>query len=202
MMKYVLFVLISLLLPGCDKEPDLPFTFWEEPFIHPQIIEELTTWLSDLGDQIVTINLTESQDSNRYNADFNITGKPGKFPFVGFYYTEGGSFSYQYIGKTEAGVHILDISDYGGGSWVRGFFMLVVFEKDRALQYDRDSQTLSAGPERLLLKKVGHFHVGKRYKEYAARAELINNRLQVEVRYSFDPEYKCLLDIKIPRPPK
>ena len=81
--------------------------------------------------------------------------------------------------------------------------MLVVFEKDRILQYmERDSQTMRAGPERLLLKRVGDIHVGKRYKEYAACAELINNTLQVEVRYSFDPEYRCLLNIKIPSPPK
>lgn len=202
MMKYLLFVLTSLLLTGCNKEPELPFTFWEEPFISPQIIKEMEGWISDTGDQIVTINLTESQNSNRYNADFEITQRPSEFPVVEFCYAEGCTFSYQYIGKTEDGVHILDISDYGGGSWVKSFFMLVVFEKDRALQYDRDSQTMLAGPERLLLKRVGDIYVGNRYKEYAAHAELINNRLHVEVRYSFDPKYKRLLNIEIQRPPK
>jgi len=44
---------------------DEHFTFKGHP-IHPAIIQDLTTWISDGGDQVISINLADSMRSNRY----------------------------------------------------------------------------------------------------------------------------------------
>ena len=47
----------------CLKEH---FFFGGNP-VHPKIIEDMITWISDSGDQTVAINLEDSQGSNKYN---------------------------------------------------------------------------------------------------------------------------------------
>ena len=40
--------------------------------MHPQIVNELVTLLSDSGDQVVAIILTEAQNSNRFAGAFKV----------------------------------------------------------------------------------------------------------------------------------
>ena len=67
------------------------------------IIKDLSGWISDLGDQVVTINLSESQDSNKYFGEVQVRNKPGKDPYV-YVQAEKASFGYRYIGKTPSGI--------------------------------------------------------------------------------------------------
>ena len=49
------------------------YSFKKAPFVHPKIIGDLVGSLSDAGDQVVAINLLDSQDSNRYFGEIFVT---------------------------------------------------------------------------------------------------------------------------------
>src|SRR5436309_7916640 len=72
---------IGILLASLGRaaySADAPMlSFCQPPFVHPLVIKELMTWLSDDGDQVVAINLLEANDSNRYYGAIE-TEKPGK----------------------------------------------------------------------------------------------------------------------------
>jgi len=97
-----------------DKHWDkLIFSFYREEFIHPKVIEDLQGLISDNGEQIVSINLIDSQGSNRYFNEFKTKETGSQCPFV-YYEIENSSFGYQYIASTESGIHILSTSEWGG----------------------------------------------------------------------------------------
>ena len=145
------------------------YSFVREPFINPEIIRDFSTRLSDLGDQVVAINLLSSQNSNRYSlysGDLGVNEKDGQCPFV---YVENRDkttrFGYQYIGMTEAGVHVLYTSDWGGGSGVFKRLMLLTIEFDAGIDCcDWDRQTvIRDDSRRLLIRKLGEFGLGDRW---------------------------------------
>jgi hypothetical protein len=155
------------------ESAELPFSFWRAPFIHPKIIQDLTTWLSDNGDQVVAINLLESQHSNRYYGEVQLRQIPGGPPYVYVTETVEGSdrreeFGYRYVGKTKSGIHVLHTSGSGGGSAVFETLMLVTFECDKGIALDednvcRDTLSIRSGGERILVKKLGEIALGDRW---------------------------------------
>ena len=154
---------------GQEDAPPVPiveyaYSFVRAPFIHPKIIQDLSTWLSDRGDQVVAINLSDSQASNRYFGDVGVNHTAGQCPFV---YTEEKSqrFGYQYIGMIESGVHVLYTSDWGGGSGVFKQLILLTLEFDYGIDCcDWDVQTaIRADRKRLLIKKLGEIGLGDRW---------------------------------------
>jgi len=196
-MKALYLLLGSLLVAECGWRHPVapPYSFCEEPFIHPRIVQELTTWLSDTGDQVISVNLPDCQKSNRFSGDIDIYTEPGASPSVRCG-KENNWFEYQYIGKSESGVHILKIME-GGGTYVGQGFLLVRFEKDRGLTFD--GAALSFRPKnRLLLRRIGEAWVPfDRDKEFIVRAELSGRTLQVQTRESFDPAYRGSYSIKL-----
>jgi len=97
---------------------DLPYSFVWAPYIHPEIVRDLTSWPSDQGDRVVVINLSDSQESNRYFGEIRIRETGGQHPFVSVR-GDNEDFSYQYIGMAESGLHILYTSGWGG--WLQDF---------------------------------------------------------------------------------
>jgi hypothetical protein len=196
-MKALYLLLGGLLVAACGwSRPSVPPSFFcEEPFIHPRIVQELTTWLSDNGDQVISVNLPDCQKSNRFYGDINIYTEPGVCPNVRCG-EENNWFEYQYIGQTESGVHILKIME-GGGTYVGQGFLLVRFEKDCGLTFN--GTTLSFEPKsRLLLRRIGEaWGPFDRDKEFIVRAELSGSTLQVQTRESFDPAYRGSYSIKL-----
>jgi hypothetical protein len=113
-------VLFALGVAGCSHLPpqprvvvpnkEFPFSFGQEPFINPRIVQDLSTWISDSGDQVVAISILEAQNSNRYYGDALVQKADGQNPFV---YTETTtvedgqtnhtSFGYQFVGVTRSG---------------------------------------------------------------------------------------------------
>lgn len=79
------------------------FAFKGNP-IHPLIIKDLSTWISDKGDQVVAIDLLGSQDSNRYCCEDSIKMKDSQISFSG---NDESSFHYRYLGKSSKGLHVL-----------------------------------------------------------------------------------------------
>jgi uncharacterized protein len=70
--------------PPAKPAPIESYSFDKPPYINPRIVEALSTWISDHGDQIVEINLTDSQRSNRFFGKTLVKSTPGKNPFVYF----------------------------------------------------------------------------------------------------------------------
>ena len=187
----------SLLVAECgwSQLAEQPYSFCEAPFIHPRIVQALTTWLSDTGDQVISINLPDCQKSDRFYGDINIYTESDACPSVRCG-EENDWFEYQYIGQTGSGVHILKIKE-GGGTYVGQGFLLVRFEEDCGLTFDGIS--LSFKPKkRLLLQRIGEAWTPfVRDKEFIVRAELSGSTLQVQTRESFDPSYKGSYSIKL-----
>jgi len=150
------------------------YSFTRPPFISPLIIEDLWTWNSDHGDQIVAINLTDSQGSNRYFGKFEVDETPGKNPYV-FVRRAGETpqdeesvFGYRYVGKTSSGIDVLLTIESGGGSGRFEDLMLVRLESDDAgsslKAIDRHIEALTFTRKRLLIKKLGTIGVGDRWE--------------------------------------
>jgi hypothetical protein len=152
----------------------LPYSFTREPFINPKIIEDISTALSDEGDQVVAINLTESQESNRYSETIISRWQDSEHPFVGYkgekseYDSRPPAFSYQYIGTIDSNIYVLRTSDGGGGSGIFENLILVTIEKDYGLgSYFGDNNykdTISLDHERTLIKKIGEIPLGDRFQ--------------------------------------
>lgn len=180
----ILFVLMSFSPIACNA--DEPRVYLEkEPFVHPKIIEDLSTWVSDTGEQVVAINLDESESTNRYFGDIQVNGTVR--PFV-FYENiddceESGcpmgalSFGYRFIGRTSTGVYVLFTERSGGGSGRFRSILLVSLEKERGLtNFTGGSAMLRLNRERRLIKKLGEIALGDRYE---GEVVLKGNRLEI-----------------------
>lgn len=176
--RLISFVFVCVLaLSGCPsnvRSParlsmrDLPYSFSRPPYIHPKIIEDLSTWDSDTGDQVTAINLLDSQDSNRYFGDILTRKTPGSSPFVYVMEEVAGSqtkaiFGYRYIGTTRSGIHVLCTSSSGGGSGVFVNLMLLTLHRERGLSCDWGKLSVHPGEERIVLHKVGEIGLGDRW---------------------------------------
>ena len=139
-----------------------PCSFSSPPYVHPKIIEDLMTWISDRGDQVVAINLLEAQDSNRYSGEVVVREVPGKGPLV-CVCSEKEEFAYQHIGRTTSGIHVLCTSDWRGGSDVFKNLLLLRIEDDKGLAVDWGRQSVHLSRRRLLLRKLGEIGLGDRW---------------------------------------
>jgi hypothetical protein len=177
-------VLCEVLLVGCFStgswridipQEEFPFSFTQPPYIHPKIIQDLTTRLSDDGDQVVAINLLNAQGSNRYFGDVHVKEMTRDHPLV---YVEGDKeqFGYQYVGKTKGGVHVLYTSNWGGGSGVFKSLMFVVFEYDRGTFSHADRPLIDLTRKRLLIKKLGETALSDRYD---GRLKVVGDQLLI-----------------------
>lgn len=140
------------------------FSFYGQP-IHPAIVKDLATWTSDSGDQVVSINLSDSQRSNRYCCSSGIRlGKAenDRFPSVSFD-TGDGSFSYTYIGKTASNIHLIKTSEWGSGSGVFVGIMLVTFKQDYGVEFDVENNVITGNVPRILIVKLGEIALGDRW---------------------------------------
>lgn len=99
MIKAIALILVILCACFCIRITS--FKYWErtediqlhyyldrEPFIHPFIVDDFAARDGDLGDQIVEINLHESQGTNRYYGQMHCgqLGENEKYPTVSAVY--------------------------------------------------------------------------------------------------------------------
>ncbi len=148
------------------------FTIQGKP-ISPQIVKDLVTWISDGGDQVVSIDLIGSQGSNRYFDEGVLVKKFGKFFTVEGNTTlapKEGFFTYSVEGMTDNGVFILSTSENGGGSGVFETLLLVrIIEgkgfdlKERGLHnFKKSSAPVTLSKTRILIEKLGSVPLGDR----------------------------------------
>ena len=119
----------------CLKEH---FFFGGNP-VHPKIIEDMITWISDSGDQTVAINLEDSQGSNKYNFYEGLSASiENKNLWVKIEH-EDGFFSYDFHGVSDNGIMVLETAEYGGGSGVFQQLMLFRIKEVAVLELQHDT---------------------------------------------------------------
>ena len=150
---------------------DFAYSFNKAPYISPRIIKDLSTWISDNGDQVVVINVSDSQNSNRYFGEPQVRPIKGKNPCVCWKEatvqdstTNESEFSYQYVGQTSSGLYVLVTADWGGGSGMFVSLLLLRCEYDQGINCDWDNGVVRSGTNRLLIKKVGEIPLGDRWR--------------------------------------
>ncbi|GAA4823120.1 hypothetical protein GCM10011365_25600 [Marinicella pacifica] len=135
------------------------YSFVDSEFINPRILDDLCGWLSDSGDQIVSINITDSNKSNRYFGDIDVKKSDSGFPIVTCT-SEEGWVSHKYIGRSFSGLHIVEAWSNGGGSGIFCNVLLVTLSLDSALEYD---VTRYEKKSRYVIKLIGSLPLGDRY---------------------------------------
>jgi hypothetical protein len=148
-------------------------SFCREPFVHPQLVQDLLSWESDNGDQVVAINLLEANESNRYSGEIKTRGLTSNalhHPTVYSRFSEGGveeEEGYYYVGLTRSGVHVLATWSFGGGTLISNRLLLVTVEQDRGIQdveMPKEGKVhLKIDRPRLLLRKLGEIILGDRW---------------------------------------
>lgn len=136
------------------------YSFVNSEFINPRIMEDLTGLLSDTGDQVVSINVSDSNRSNRYFGDITHEQTKNGFPRVTSSYDEGW-FSYQYLGRSLSGVHLVQTWSNGGGSAIFCNIALVTLNLDSALKCANEQQEKTT---RFVIKLIGSLPLGDRYE--------------------------------------
>ena len=149
--------------------------------LHPLIVQEFITWLSDTGDQIISINLRDAFNSNRYCCDdsfsVRLTGKKMvvRTDFTKDYDTFnddyisqedcGGicAFTYAHLGTTDNGAMVIQVWESSGGS---GLFSTLLFTKVKermGANFDyANPSNLAFDKQQIVLEKLFSISLGDR----------------------------------------
>ena len=156
-----------------------PWLFFDKtPFINPRIVADLVSSVADHDDQVVAIDLTNSQNSNRYFGAVEVRGVSNSTPWVRFI-DDDVNFGYKLIGRTPDGTHVLQTyagGGRGGGTLMSVCLLFVEFTQDLALNENSASKTLSRTRPRVLIRKVGELGLGDRWE---GELKLVGNRLYI-----------------------
>ena len=174
------------------------YSFNRPPFIHPKILDDLTGHLSDTGDQVVAINLLDSQKSNRYFGKITIRDEEGSLsslsPWIyAFDEKDHGNYgnlrtpfyAYQYIGTSTLGTDVLHTKFSGGGVGVFHQIIFVTTKLDHGVKYDSwqrdrgDQVTPHTVRRRELVWLIGRAGLGDRWE---GTVELVGNDVVVRGR--------------------
>lgn len=133
--------------------------------INPLIVEALESWPSDRGDQIVAIDLLNSQDSNRFSLNGyrlekykNYFSVQHEGPDV-----EGSrDFTYKVEGVTDNGIFVVKTVNAGkDGSGVFVNLLFLRMREDRGLSDIKEGK-LVLNRKRILIEKLGSYDIGDR----------------------------------------
>lgn len=145
-------------------------SFARAPFVHPRILEEISTPLGSSSSPTV-VSLTEAEDDDRYDGEVEIVPVEGECPFLRVEpmvsgYGPASYFGYQYVGRTDSGVQVFFISESGGGSGTFRNLLLAVIEFAEEMQpapAARRGATSPAVRERIVLRKLDEVPLGDRW---------------------------------------
>ena len=170
---------VVLLLSACGAEPRTPdpqgvnidpeesigwpYSFVQRPFVHPRIVNDLSTSLSDVGDRDIAIDLLDAQGNNRYSGSIGVDEVDERCPYV--YWEPAGErreFGYQYVGMTESRVHVLYTSSWGGGSSVFKRLILLAITSDSRIDWNGQAE-IQDDRKRLLVSTLGELGLGDRW---------------------------------------
>ncbi|MCH8863170.1 MAG: hypothetical protein IID51_11740 [Proteobacteria bacterium] len=155
------------------------FFFDKPPYVHPKIIQELSIWISDQEEAIVSINLSESYGTNRFHHKIN--RKTGRGDQIRLQIEDTqlfgtveakSSFSYELDGVLGSNIYVLSTFDWGGGSGIFMGLVLVRYECGfglgagsqgfYAIEVDKKN-LVSLDRSRVLLTKMAEIAIGDRW---------------------------------------
>lgn len=175
------FALFSVATITAAEKPT--YYFNKEPFVHPAIIEDLSNWVSDSGDQVVSINVTESNHSNRYFGEYK--HKTTEYGNMDLYHNSGNpyvyiwrenackegndihspSFGYDLIGKIDD-IYILHTSESSCGTGVWHDLIFLKLEEELGFNYIKAQNILKLNKKRIVVHKLGEIPLGDRYEGF------------------------------------
>ena len=123
------------------------------------LLSEFGGWLSDSGEQVVSINVTESNQSNRYHGEITSQVLDSGYPVITSTYNEG-SFSYRYLGCSFSGVHLIQTWEHSDGSGVFCSVLLATLSQDSSIKYDKNT---FEKVDRFVIKLIGSIPLGDSY---------------------------------------
>jgi hypothetical protein len=155
------FISLSSKTPLIRNLYNSKYSFIDNQFINPRILDDLIGWLSDSNDQVISINIDKSNNSNRYYGEVEIINKKDNYPIVKIK-NKKSTYSYQYIGCSFSGVHIINTWNCSGGSGVFCNILLVTLKNSYTLNYyDNKLKKINT----TVITKVGNIGLGDRYSE-------------------------------------
>lgn len=135
------------------------FSFVQEEYVHPRIVQELKGWISDRNQTVAAVDLVAANRSNKFYGDVWVR-KVDERLHVGWS-DRKQEFSYSHVATSPSGVHMVECSDCGGGTGIFRSILLLAFDCDRSL--DEGSSGTLFTRERILLKTLGSISLGDRY---------------------------------------
>jgi tetratricopeptide (TPR) repeat protein len=157
--------------------------------INPMIIKDLSTWISDGGDQVVAINLLDAQTSNKYFHNLYKIKENGKYFAVEVPPSskEDRSFRYTVEGVTDNGIFVIQTTDWGDGG--TGIFPNLLFVRIRKGMGFGDVKNggLSLNRQRILVEKLGELPLGDRVR---AIITIQGNTIRIDSEQGLPPYKK------------
>jgi len=150
--------------------------------LHPLIVQEFITWLSDGGDQIISINLKDAVGSNRYCCDDSFSAKLSEkkilahTDFVRDYKTYDNNyisqedcgrgyctFTYAHLGTTDNGAIVIQVWYSGGGSSTFSTLLFTKVKERMGANFDYENPAnLAFDKKQIVLEKLFSIALGDR----------------------------------------
>ena len=112
----LLVVLVGTLFAADPLEEVKSMFFYHDTPIHPGILQLFDPGLADLNPQVLSVDLSAAQPSNRFPSD-NYVAEPSGWVRPKNSDTEDRSgFSYRFVGRLPSGALVVETVDAGGGS--------------------------------------------------------------------------------------
>ncbi len=149
--------------------------------LHPLIVQEFITWLSDTGDHIISINLRDAFNSNRYCCDDSFSVELSekrtlvRTDFTKDYETYNNDYisqeecvgsctlTYAHLGTTDNGAIVIQVWERSGGS---GLFSTLLFTKVKermGANFDyANPSNLVFDKQQIVLEKLFYISLGDR----------------------------------------
>ncbi len=151
--------------------------------LHPLIVQEFITWLSDTGDHIISINLRDAFNSNRYCCDDSFSVELNekrtlvRTDFTKDYGTYNSSYisqedcgwngsctlTYAHLGTTDNGAIVIQVWERSGGSGVFSTLLFTKVKKRMGANFDyANPSNLAFDKQQIVLEKLFSISLGDR----------------------------------------
>ncbi len=176
-----LLVVYAMCAQVAEASKEVKYSFFQEPYVSPIIIEHMVGPISDTGVNTIAYNLSKAQDSNQYHGpDYRLVHYPSGLEHTRirteFYdhwvrvdYPDGTAFEYQAVHRGEDGTIYLTCREYVTGS--AGLFvhnLAVRLKEDSIKIYQEDGSFKDQAYQKLEYVRVlpsEFFQIEDRFKK-------------------------------------